>query len=132
MSRPLAIGLLLAANLACLGLVALVPASLWLGLADVAVPPSALAGFALVGAPAALCALALLGLLRPGSRLDRPQVRQLALFAALVIGVICGVGLVQMLREGRLDLAPFALGGLLLFALDAWVLLQAPAGRLRA
>jgi len=124
-NRTVAGWLLVAANLVCLSGVALVPVALLLGLAGVEVPRSAIAGFALVGVPALLNALALIGMLRPGSWLDRALLRQLALLAAVTIAVICGVALVQMLADGRFDLAPLSLAGLLLFALDAVTLLYA-------
>lgn len=126
MNRRVALWLLVAANLACLAVVALVPAVLLLGLADVEVPRSAIVGFALVAVPALLNALALLGLQYPGAWPDRSMLRQLALLAAVTIAVICAVSLVQMLIDGRFDLAPFSLVGLLLFTLDALALLYAP------
>lgn len=122
MNRRVVGWLLVAANLACLAVVALVPAALLLGLADVEVPLSAIVGFAMVAVPAGLNALALIGLQRPGSWLDRILLRQLALFAAATLCVICGVALLQMLFDGRFDLAPFAFVGLVLFALDTVVL----------
>ena len=52
MNRTVAGWLLVAANLVCLSVVALVPAALLLGLTGVEVPRSAIVGFALVGVPA--------------------------------------------------------------------------------
>ncbi len=121
--------LLLIANLACLTLVALVPLSLLFGLADVEVPTMAIVGFFLITIPAGLTALALLGLSRSTSWLARPVVLQLALLGDVALTVLATVSLYHMLADGRTDLAPFAVGMLLLFGADALVLLWvAPGG----
>ena len=121
--------LLLLANIACLVLVALVPLSLLFGLADVDVPASAIVGFCLVAIPAGLTILALLGLSRSTSWLARPVVLQVALLGDVSLAVLATVSLYHMLVDGRTDLAPFAVGMLLLFGADALALLWvAPGG----
>ena len=121
--------LLLIANIACLVLVAMVPLSLLFGLADVDVPASAIVGFSMIAIPAGLTILALLGLSRSTSWLASPVVLQLALLGDVALTVLATVSLYHMLADGRTDLAPFAVGMLLLFGADTLVLLWvAPGG----